>query len=126
MRIVTALVIVAIAVTSADVVSAQRQPVYFIVENEKTDTPLKAQVLMTVAPQMRPSRADVEALLRHVHGLATAERGFKHHAAPTHVFVFVIPGTARDRHQWIGRLQRIGAGARPEIEIDDERLRSWR
>jgi hypothetical protein len=106
-------------------VLATAQPLaYTIADQEYSDTPAKAQVVMHIVAKGRITRPSLDELLNRVYREA-ATRSSKYHGRVTHVAVFAYETEAHAKAgmaQWLGMISRIGLAATPKLEIREDRL----
>lgn len=101
--------------------SAVGQATYEVVGRNVEDTPNVTKVSIRIVVPTPTTRDSLDRLLRQLHATIAAERGFRYHASPTAVFIHAYPSREHSGPEWIGMLQRVGAGV-PEVTIDDKRL----
>jgi len=101
--------------------------VSFVVVDEKvSDTPIKTQVEQHIVAQGIPSEAQVRAEITRRYEAAKSRRGFRHHSAPTNIYIYVY-GTKEQadarKGVWIGMLAKSYSDTgTPRVIINEDRL----
>lgn len=123
------------AVTSAlsessapDVVEASPSsdlPDYEVINTEKTDTPLKAQVVIQAVVSGNVTEESLENLLYNLYYAARLDKGFlQYHDRVTNVYIYLFGSRehAVSGYQWLAMLDKSYNDGVPDTKISDSRL----
>lgn len=98
-------------------------PSYKILNEEISDTPGKAQVILNVL--VSPDEVSVpslKSLLNKLYASASAKKGFQYHESPTLIGIYIYTSTERAESgmgQWIAMLLRSPGKLTPDITINE-------
>ena len=98
---------------------------YTIIDEDIIDAPIKTQIEQHVLASGVPTEDGLRLQLQRLYDEAKARRGFRHHASPTNIFIYVYgsPEQASAKQGlWIGMVAKGFNNRSPSIDINKDRL----
>ena len=100
-------------------------PSFEIIKQEESDTPIKAQIVITAIVSGDVTEEGLESLLTKLYEEAREETGFlTYHDEVTNVYIYLFSSReyAESGYQWIAMLDKSYDDPGPDITIDENRL----
>ena len=101
---------------------------YKIIKNDVYDAPIKTQVQLDVLILEKSfSEKKVRDLLQFLYDKTISRTGFKYHANPTNIFIYVFSSKEKAESgmgQWVGMISKSYDDSNPTINISETQLNS--
>jgi hypothetical protein len=101
---------------------------FYLVEEEVSEMPIKAQVEQHIAVSSPPTKEQLVGELSTRYESASSRRGFKHHRNPTNIYIYIYGSEEQARAgqgTWIAMLAKNhGETSQPTVTINEGRLKA--
>jgi len=98
---------------------------YSVLNEEKHDSPVKAQVVLNILVSGNVTEKNLTALLNKLCSSIKSRRGFKYHDSPTNVYIYAFISKEQydsEMGLWIAMLDKSYNDSTPNIYIDKKQI----